>query len=77
MTYTVVIKGSPDEAKRAARRHGFLLYSTHYLTQYDQTSGHVVGEGSIHQWYAEPPTGAPFPAGALLHFQYTAKEDPK
>ncbi len=75
--FTLLIKGTIEDAKRALHAHGF--HTSDWLTQPTiavPTEKHVTStvnvksecEPGVIRWFAETPSEPPFPVGTLLHY---------
>ena len=67
--FTLVVKGSADDAKQAAESRGFQVSDVLPLSASTRiVARHELSEAA-HVWLGEDSAAAPFPVGALLYFR--------
>lgn len=74
MTISLIVKGSPVEAARAAADRNIP-----FVVIREATDNKTIGETSasytdVAKWFAEAPDRAPFPVGTLMRFTGVEEE---
>jgi hypothetical protein len=71
--FTLIIKGTPQQAAEAAKRHGCKTHHVARLVAKGQTLAIVeADEAELGKWFVED-SSLPYPTGSLLF--YSPKED--
>lgn len=67
MEFSIIVKGSLDQASKACSRHDTYIKRIHAEGDNVTTLIVVSNHRELASWFVEQ-TGAPFPAGTLLHY---------